>query len=44
DRAAQSGVKYIVQPGGSIRDNIVTEACNEYDMVMACSGLRLFHH
>jgi len=44
DRAAQSGVKFIVQPGGSLRDNIVIEACNEYDMVMACSGLRLFHH
>ncbi|GIM29275.1 5-aminoimidazole-4-carboxamide ribonucleotide transformylase [Clostridium polyendosporum] len=44
DRAAQSGVKYIVQPGGSLRDDIVLEACNEYDMVMACSSLRLFHH
>lgn len=44
DRAAQSGVKYIVQPGGSIRDDIVIEACNEYDMVMSCTGLRLFHH
>lgn len=44
DRAAQSGVKYIVQAGGSVRDDIVIEACNEYDMVMACSGLRLFHH
>lgn len=44
DRAAQSGVKYIVQPGGSLRDDIVIEACNEYDMIMACSGVRLFHH
>jgi phosphoribosylaminoimidazolecarboxamide formyltransferase/IMP cyclohydrolase len=44
DRAAQSGVKFIVQPGGSLRDNIVIEACNEYGIVMACSGLRLFHH
>lgn len=44
DRAAQSGVKFIVQPGGSVRDDIVIEACNEYDMVMAFSGLRLFHH
>lgn len=44
DRAAQSGVKYIVQPGGSVRDDIVIEACNEYDMVMSCTGLRLFHH
>lgn len=44
DRAAPSGVKYIVQPGGSIRDDIVIQACNEYDMVMAFSGVRLFHH
>lgn len=44
DRAAQSGVKYIVQPGGSIRDDGVTEACNEYGMVMAHTGFRLFHH
>ena len=44
DRAQQSGVKYIVQPGGSVRDDIVIDACNEYDMVMACSKLRLFHH
>lgn len=44
DRAHQSGVKYIVQPGGSIRDDIVIEACDEYDMVMAFSDMRLFHH
>lgn len=44
DRASKSGVKYIVQPGGSIRDDVVIEACNEYDMVMACSEVRLFHH
>lgn len=44
DRAAKSGVKYIVQAGGSIRDDVVIEACNEYDMVMALSGVRLFHH
>lgn len=44
DRAAQSGVKYIVQPGGSIRDDIVTLACNEYNIAMAYSNLRLFHH
>jgi phosphoribosylaminoimidazolecarboxamide formyltransferase/IMP cyclohydrolase len=44
DRAAQSGVKYIVQAGGSIRDDVVVKACNEYEMVMACSGIRLFHH
>ena len=44
DRAAQSGVKYIVQPGGSVRDDIVIEACNEYDIAMVYSGIRLFHH
>lgn len=44
DRASKSGVKYIVQPGGSIRDDIVIDACNEYGMVMALSKLRLFHH
>jgi phosphoribosylaminoimidazolecarboxamide formyltransferase/IMP cyclohydrolase len=44
DRAAQSGVKYIVQAGGSLRDDIVIEACNEYGMVMVTTGLRLFHH
>ena len=44
DRAAQSGVKYIVQPGGSVRDDIVIDACNEYDIAMVYSGLRLFHH
>ena len=44
DRAAQSGVKYVVQPGSSARDDIVIEACDEHGMVMAFSGLRLFHH
>jgi phosphoribosylaminoimidazolecarboxamide formyltransferase/IMP cyclohydrolase len=44
DRAQQSGVKFIVQPGGSVRDDVVIEACNEYGMVMAFSGIRLFHH
>jgi phosphoribosylaminoimidazolecarboxamide formyltransferase/IMP cyclohydrolase len=44
DRAAQSGVKYIVQAGGSVRDEVVIKACDEYDMAMAFSGLRLFHH
>ena len=44
DRAYQSGVGYVVQPGGSIRDDSVTRACNEYGMVMAYSGVRLFHH
>lgn len=44
DRAYHSGVKYIVQPGGSVREEIVIKACNEYGMVMALTGLRLFHH
>lgn len=44
DRAYRSGVKYIAQPGGSVRDDLVIEACNEYDMVMYFSGMRLFHH
>jgi phosphoribosylaminoimidazolecarboxamide formyltransferase/IMP cyclohydrolase len=44
DRASQSGVKYISQPGGSVRDDVVVQAANEYDMVMAMSKLRLFHH
>jgi len=44
DRAFQSGVKYIVQPGGSVRDDIVIKACNEYNIAMACSNTRLFHH
>ena len=44
DRGAKSGVKYIVQPGGSVRDDLVIEACDEYKMVMVCNGVRLFHH
>lgn len=44
DRAFKSGVKYIVQPGGSVRDDIVIKACNEYNIAMACSNIRLFHH
>ena len=44
DRAAQSGVNYVVQPGGSVRDDVVIEACDEYGMVMALTGTRLFHH
>lgn len=44
DRAYRSGVKYVVQAGGSLRDDIVIKACNEYDMVMAMTGIRLFHH
>lgn len=44
DRAQQSGVEFIVQPGGSVRDENVIEACDEYGMVMALSDIRLFHH
>jgi len=44
DRASRSGVKYVVQPGGSVRDKDVIEACDEYGIVMVCNGVRLFHH
>ena len=44
DRAAMSGVKYVVQPGGSVRDEDVVAAAEQYGMVMALSGVRLFHH
>jgi len=44
ERAVKSGVKYIAQPGGSIRDHDVVDACNKYDIVMAFTGIRLFHH
>ena len=44
DRAAKSGVKYVLQPGGSNRDEDVIAACNEYGMTMVFSGVRLFHH
>ena len=43
-RAYRSGVKYIAQPGGSIRGDLVIEACNEYGIAMYFSGMRLFHH
>lgn len=43
-RAHRSGVKYIAQPGGSIRDELVIDACNEYGIAMYFSGMRLFHH
>lgn len=43
-RAGRSGVKYIAQPGGSTRDDLVIKACDERGMVMAFTGLRLFHH
>ena len=44
ERAHKSGVKYIAQPGGSVRDDGVIECCNKYDMVMVFTGIRLFHH
>ncbi|MGI6238286.1 MAG: phosphoribosylaminoimidazolecarboxamide formyltransferase [Christensenellales bacterium] len=44
ERARRSGVRYIAQPGGSVRDDDVIETCDRYDMVMACTELRLFHH
>ena len=44
ERAHKSGVKYIAQPGGSVRDDNVIETCNKYGMVMAFTGIRLFHH
>ncbi len=44
ERARKSGVKYIAQPGGSVRDDLVIETCNKYGMVMAFTGIRLFHH
>jgi len=44
DKASQIGVKYVVQPGGSIADKSVITACNEYNMVMVNSNIRLFHH
>ena len=43
-RARRSGVRYVAQPGGSIRDNLVIDRCDRYGMVMAFTGLRLFHH
>ena len=44
ERAKKSGVKYIAQPGGSVRDDLVIECANKYNMVMAFTGIRLFHH
>lgn len=44
ERAHKSGVKYIAQPGGSVRDDLVVECCNKYDIAMAFTGIRLFHH
>ena len=44
ERARRSGVSYIVQPGGSIRDDIVIDCCHKHGLVMAFTGIRLFHH
>ena len=44
ERAHKSGVKYIAQPGGSVRDDLVIECADQYDMVMVFTGIRLFHH
>jgi len=44
ERARKSGVKYIAQPGGSVRDDLVIECADKYNMVMAFTGIRLFHH
>ena len=44
ERAKKSGVKYIAEPGGSIRDDLVIECCDNYGMAMAFTGMRLFHH
>ena len=44
ERAKKSGVKYIAEPGGSIRDDVVIDCCNKYGMAMAFTGMRLFHH
>ena len=44
ERAHKSGVKYIAQPGGSVRDDLVIECCDKYDMAMVFTGIRLFHH
>jgi phosphoribosylaminoimidazolecarboxamide formyltransferase/IMP cyclohydrolase len=44
ERAHKSGVKYIAEPGGSVRDDAVIDCCDKYDMAMAFTGIRLFHH
>ena len=44
ERARKSGVSYIVEPGGSIRDDNVIETANKYNLTMAFTGMRLFHH
>ena len=44
ERARLSGVKFVAQPGGSIRDDLVIKACDDYGMAMVMTGRRLFHH
>ncbi|MCQ2450230.1 MAG: phosphoribosylaminoimidazolecarboxamide formyltransferase, partial [Clostridia bacterium] len=44
ERAKKSGVSYVAEPGGSIRDDLVIECADKYGMVMAFTGMRLFHH
>ena len=44
ERAFRSGVKYIAEPGGSIRDDVVIDCCDKHGMAMAFTGMRLFHH
>ena len=44
ERAKKSGVSYIAEPGGSIRDDVVIDCCNKYGIAMAFTGMRLFHH
>ena len=44
ERAAASGVTYVAEPGGSVRDDLVIEAADNHGMVMAFTGMRLFHH
>ena len=44
ERARKSGARYVAEPGGSIRDDLVIAKCDDYDMVMAFTGMRLFHH
>jgi phosphoribosylaminoimidazolecarboxamide formyltransferase/IMP cyclohydrolase len=44
DRAAMSGVKYLAQPGGSLGDDQIAEACDQYGIAMAMTGVRSFHH
>ena len=44
ERAFRSGVKYIAEPGGSIRDDAVIECCDKYGIICAFTGMRLFHH